>query len=102
MVEELAVKYKDKVNVLGLLCDVQRNDGSADPEKIVVARNLMEIAGANFTNIMLSREIIGFVSDRISVTPTVYFVDSKGYLKGDMHVGAKSVSAWSEIIDELL
>jgi len=90
------------MNVLGLLCDVQRPDGSAEPEKILLARQLLEQAGANFTNILLSQGIIEFVADKISVTPTVFFIDDKGYMKGNLHVGTKSLSAWSDIIDEML
>ena len=102
MVEEVSVKYNDKVNVMGLLCDVQKSDGSPDEDKIIKARNLMSAAEANFTNILASKNIYSAVMKDISAVPTIFFVDNEGHLAGKVYTGGRSLAAWSDIIDEML
>ena len=102
MAEEVSVKYAGRVNVVGLVLDVQNRDGSPDPDKTSFARDLMSDAGANFMNILPSDRISEYVMGNITVVPTTFFVDNRGNLVGSMHVGSRSLSDWSVIIDEML
>lgn len=102
MVEEVSVKYKGKVNVIGLLCDALKSDGSVEASKVLLAWELLDNAGANFTNILLSQSIASSMMNEISVTPTTFFVDNEGRMKGKIYTGSRSLSAWSNIIDEIL
>ena len=99
MVEEVRVKYEGRVNVIGLVADLQERDGSPSNEKISFARELMDDAGASFTNILMSSNIASSVMGNISVVPTTFFTDSEGLLKGEFLSGARSLLQWSEIID---
>ena len=102
MVEEVRLKYKDRVNVVGILVDAQFGDGAPDADTILLARYLMGDAGADFTNLLMSVNMITAVIGEISVVPTTFFVDSEGNMIGAKHAGGRTLSQWSGIIDEML
>ena len=102
MVGEAAEKYRGDVNVIGILCDVQNSDGSPIDDKIFSARDIMDETGAEFTNILVSENLYMSVMKGISVVPTIFFVDSEGYRTGSIYTGSKSLSDWSDIINEML
>ncbi|MCL1810146.1 MAG: TlpA family protein disulfide reductase [Clostridiales bacterium] len=101
--QQVYEKYRDKgVNVIGLLCDAQKSDGSPDPDKILLAKEIMDSCGADFNSILLSDNIIYSVMQDITAIPTSFFVDSEGRIVGKMHVGGRSMKDWSGAIDEIL
>lgn len=102
MVEEIAFKYKDRLNVIGLLVDVENSDGSPNEDKVLFAQRLMDEAGATFTNVPISEALDQALMRNISVVPTTLFVDECGNLTERMYTGSKTLSEWSAIIDEML
>ena len=102
MIEGLSVKYADRVNVMGLLCDVQLQDGSPNREKVLLAHDMMDANGAGFLNIMMSADMDISAIGGLPFVPTTFFVDNKGYVVGEVYVGGKSLSEWSDIIDGIL
>jgi len=102
VVGEIAVKYEGRVNVIGLPVDIQRKDGSPDSAKISLAKDLMNAAGADFTNLLTSEEMQQTIMEGISVVPTTLFIDGSGNMTGKSFAGSKSLAEWSAIIDEML
>ncbi|MCL1981786.1 MAG: TlpA family protein disulfide reductase [Clostridiales bacterium] len=101
--QQVYEKYRDKeVNVIGVLIDAQKSDGAPDPDKIVLAREIMDNCGADFNSILVSENIMYSVMKDITAIPTSFFVDSEGKMVGKMHLGGRSLSDWSSAIDEIL
>ena len=71
------------VNLIGIVCDVYDGmDNNADS-----AKEILDDAGAGFTNLRLSDSVYDVVSD-IQVIPSSFFVDREGHIIGDMMMGA--------------
>lgn len=100
--QKLYDKYKgDGINVMGVIIDIQNDDGSLNEDQTSYAREITEKQGAGFVNIGLPPGKEALFS-QIAVTPTAFFVDSKGNVIGDFYEGAYSYEEWSDMVEKLL
>lgn len=74
----LSKKLPERVLLLGLCIDGQLQSESA--------KRIVEDAGGGYTTLLPSENYNGIL-DQISYIPTTVFLNSKGELVGDMHVG---------------
>ncbi|WP_312650441.1 TlpA family protein disulfide reductase [Aminipila sp.] len=96
-------EYKDKgVNVMGIVIDVQNADRSPQMEGIKKARTIVEKQGADFTHILIPKNLLySFMMD-IQFIPTQFIVDSEGNIISNYYEGGKSYEQWCKILDEKL
>ena len=101
--QQLFEEYGDRgLNVVGILCDAQNADGSPIPDKILLARDIMDSCGVTFGSILISGNIMQSVMPSISAIPTSFFVDSGGNIVGRMHLGGKPLPEWRGMLDEII
>lgn len=95
--------YKDKgVNVMGIVIDVQNADRSPQMEAIKNARIIVEKQGADFTHILIPKNLLySFMMD-VQVIPTQFIVDSEGNIISDYYKGGKTYEQWCELLDKKL
>ncbi|MDO5436532.1 MAG: TlpA disulfide reductase family protein [Clostridia bacterium] len=86
----------ENVQVIGLLTDVW----SPDDRTFTLARKILELAGADFVN-LLNNDTLAPLTGMIVGTPTTFFLDSSGNLIGEPVLGAYT-DKYRETVDELL
>lgn len=96
-------EYKDKgVNVMGIVIDVQNADRTPQMEAIKTARTIVEKQGADFTHILIPKNLLySFMMD-IQFIPTQFIVDSEGNIISDYYEGGRNYEQWCKILDEKL
>lgn len=96
-------EYKDKgINVMGIVIDVQNADRSPQMEAVKKARTIVEKQGADFTHILIPKNLLySFMMD-IQFIPTQFIVDSEGNIISDYYEGGRNYEQWCEILDEKL
>ncbi len=100
---EIHDEYKDrKVNVVGIVIDVQNNDGSLSKSKVDIAYQIIEKTGADYLHIVPSNELINAKLKNVYSVPTTIFVDKNGNFVGKEYVGSKSKSEWTKVINDTL
>ena len=100
--QKLYDKYKgDGINVMGVIIDIQNDDGSLNQEQTSYAREITEKQGAEFVNMAVppGRETL---FSQIAVTPTAFFLDNKGSVIGHFYEGVYSYEEWSDMFEKLL
>lgn len=101
--EALYQEYKDiGINIMGIVVDIQDQEGNAIPSTVSDAVSIIEAKGVTFTNTQIPAPIMTFLYDEIQYTPTAFFVDSTGTIVGDLYIGEKEYDEWSEAIEELI
>ncbi|MCD2493439.1 TlpA family protein disulfide reductase [Lacrimispora sp. NSJ-141] len=93
---EISEEYKDKgVQVIGIVSDVVE-------AKDETALEIVNTTGADYTHIVVSKDLyLGYLQE-VQVVPTTVFVDKEGKQVGSAQYGAKSKEKWEEAINELL
>lgn len=93
---ELAEEYDaEELQIIGVISDVlEGEDASA-------AESLIRQTGANYTHLLLNESLYYGLLSEVSAVPTTFFLDENGTVL-DVVVGAKTKTAWEEIIDGLL
>ena len=101
--EALYQEYKNiGVNVLGIVVNLQDQEGNPIPETIADAVSITEAKGVTFPNIMIPAPIMDFLYSEIQYTPTAFFVDETGTIVGDLVIGEQEYGDWSDAIEELI
>lgn len=101
--EALYQEYKDiGVNVLGIVVNLQDQQGNPVPATIADAISIAEVKGVTFPNIMIPAPITEFLYSEIQYTPTAFFVDQSGTIVGDLVIGEQEYEYWSDAIEELV
>ena len=101
--EALYQEYKDVgINVMGIVVDIQDQNGDAVPSTVEDAVSIIETKGVTFTNTQIPAPIMTFLYDEIQYTPTAFFVDSAGTIVSELYIGEKEYDEWSEAIEELI
>nr|WP_122012095.1 TlpA disulfide reductase family protein [Maliibacterium massiliense] len=90
------------VNIVGIVLDVLKSDGSLDEDQVTLATQIASQTGASYTHILPSADLIRGRLQEASAVPTTFFVDRQGNLVGERMVGSRSKAAWQKIIDERL
>lgn len=96
-------EYKDKgVNVMGIVIDVQNADRTPQMEAIKIARTIVEKQGADFTHILIPKNLLySFMMD-VQLIPTQFIVDSEGNITTDYYEGGRTYEQWCKILDKKL
>lgn len=101
--ESIYQEYKDVgVNMMGIVVNIQDQEGNAVPSTIADAVSITEAKGVTFTNTMIPAPIMTFLYDEIQYTPTAFFVDSTGTIVSELYIGEYEYDDWSEAIEELI
>lgn len=95
-------EYAEKgVQIIGLVSDVLKQDGSLDEGLVEDARTIAAESGVTYTNLLPSQDLYGILS-QIYALPSTFFVDETGAQVGTLYMGAKDKDGWAAIINELL
>jgi thiol-disulfide isomerase/thioredoxin len=101
--ESLYQEYKDVgINVLGIVVDIQDQEGNAVPATVANAVSIADAKGVTFTNTQIPAPIMDFLYDEIQYTPTAFFVDNTGTIVSELYIGEKEYDEWSEAIEDLI
>ncbi len=94
-------EYKDKgINVMGMVVDVQNADRSPQMEAIKNARIIVEKQNADFTHLLIPKNLLySFMTD-IQFIPTQFLVDSQGNIVSDYYAGGKNYEQWCKVLDK--
>ena len=101
--EALYQEYKAiGVNVLGIVVNLQDQEGNPIPATIADAVSIAEVKGVTFPNIMIPAPVMDFIYSEIQYTPTAFFVDQSGTIVGDLVIGEQEYQYWSDAIEKLI
>lgn len=93
---EISREYADKgFQMVGIICDASE-PGNEDAVEIV------NKTGADYTHLIASDDLIINALQYVSAVPTTVFVDSEGYLVGEVYSGARDKETWKQIINQNL
>ena len=99
---ELAGMYDaSEFQIVGIVCDACDLDGDVSPSVVSTAKEIIESTGASYTHLVPTGELWDALFS-VQYVPTTVFVDSEGYLVGDMQVGSKAKGQWKTLIDNYL
>lgn len=100
---EIDADYADKgFQIVGLVVDVQKNDGTVNEDMAAKARSIAEDTGADYPHLIPSPLLYGGILKDVQYIPYTVFVDSSGKLVGEAYVGSRSKKEWIEIIEPML
>ncbi len=94
---EWSKSMPSNVQLIGLVCDIE---GENDQEHKDKAAEIMEKAGADFTNIIPGSEFAGLLGG-VTGVPTTIFVDKEGNITGKPVVGA-NVAAYKKFVEDYI
>lgn len=101
--EALYQEYKDiGINVLGIVVDIQNQEGNPVQETVADAVSIADAKGVTFTNTMIPAPIMSFLYDEIQYTPTAFFVDQTGNIVSELYIGEREYDDWSDTIEKLI
>lgn len=90
------------VEVVGIVVDILDRKGNVDSRIKSTAETIIAKTGANYTNIVPSKEMLNGLLKNVQAVPATIFVDSNGNQIGEVFLGSKSQKDWQKIIDEIL
>ncbi|WP_312640331.1 TlpA disulfide reductase family protein [Hydrogenoanaerobacterium sp.] len=100
---ELAAEYKDKnVQIVGIVMDVLKQDGTISEEMVDTAKEVVAKTGAAYTHLLPSNDLIQAKLKDVTGVPETIFVDKSGNIVGKSYLGAKQKADWAKIIDKTL
>lgn len=102
--EALRKSYEEKgisVGVVGVVTDT-RYYNEIDTGAVERAQQLYETAGVNFPYIVPDETAMNGRLQGIESVPETFFVDKNGNIVSEAYVGARSQSAWEEIVEDEL
>lgn len=100
---ELSEEYKDKgLQIVGVVSDVLESAEEVSDSQIGEAKEIVEKTKASYLHIVPKGDLAYSLLPQVPAVPTTVFVDKEGKQIGSAVVGAKSKSAWTKVIDEML
>lgn len=102
--EELRKTYEEKgikLGVVGVVLDTKTQLGT-DENAVERAKVLYQRSGAQFPFMMPDETNMNDRLTGIESVPETFFVDRQGNIVSDPYVGARSMEAWSQIVDQEL
>ena len=90
------------VQIVGLVSDALDSRGNISQSQVVLARDIIEATGANYTHMLPSQDLISTVLWQVTAVPTTIFVDHTGELVGYAYAGSRSYDQWTAIIYDTL
>lgn len=94
---EWSKEIPSNVQIIGLVCDIEGEDDQEHKDKAV---EIMEKAGADFTNIIPGSEFSTLLGG-VAGVPTTIFVDKEGNITGKPIVGA-NVPAYKKFVEDYI
>ena len=94
---EWSKEMPSNVQIIGLVCDIEGEDDQEHKDKAV---EIMEKAGADFTNIIPGSEFSTLLGG-VAGVPTTIFVDKEGNITGKPVVGA-NVPAYKKFVEDYI
>lgn len=94
---EWSESMPSNVQIIGIVCDIEGEDDQEHKDK---AKEIMEKAGANFTNLIPKGGLDSLLSG-ITGVPTTMFVDKNGNITGKAVIGA-NVEAYKEFVEDYI
>lgn len=94
---EWSESMPSNVQIIGLVCDIEGEDDQEHKDK---AKEIMEKAGADFTN-LIPKEGLDSLLSGVTGVPTTMFVDKNGNITGKAVVGA-NVEAYKEFVEDYI
>lgn len=100
---EISKEYAEKgVQVVGVIADVQAQDGSISEQQMDTAREIVSKIGADYPHLLPSYDLLAAKLAQVTAVPETIFVDSSGRQVGDSYAGARSKEEWTATIEQLL
>ncbi len=90
------------VEVVGIPIDVTDRLGNVMPRAKSDGDSIISTTGANYRQLLPSKDMMNGFLRNIQVVPATIFVDKNGKQIGDIYLGARSQKEWQKIIDDLL
>lgn len=98
--EQMADK---KVNVIGVCLDaVDPSNGQPAPEQVKTALELKAKTNADYDFYIPDMSLFGGRMMQVTAVPETFFVDREGNIVGKTWMGARDLSAWTEVVEETL
>lgn len=96
---KLAAEYADSgVRFVGIVCDVSEETGPIDR-----AVSIVETTQANYTHLLINRELYFRFASQSDYIPMTWLLDEKGEpLAAEPLIGSRSYEEWKEIIEGCL
>ncbi len=94
---EWSESMPSNVQIIGLVCDIEGEDDQEHKDK---AKEIMEKAGADFTN-LIPKEGLDNLLSGVTGVPTTIFIDKNGNITGKAVVGA-NVAAYKEFVEDYI
>lgn len=99
--EKLYQEYKDKgLGVAAIVVDTRDDSGAVSMEQVEYAQQLVDQQGVTYPNLLPSDSLMADLLSRVSVTPSYFFVDSKGEIVSSIYEGGRSDDEWGKIIEQ--
>lgn len=92
-----ASEMDEKVQLVGLISDIYTTD---DIQGVLTARMILEQTGADFTNVIATKDFMGFLQN-VQFVPTTVLIDKKGNIIGEPIVGAR-VDKYKQAVEKYL
>ena len=97
--EKLYQEYKEKgLGMVSVALDLTDASGNVDMDKVSYAKELVDKQKVTYPVLLPSVSIMASVGKNVSVTPSYFFVDSKGNMTGTIYKGGRSHEDWQRII----
>ena len=100
---ELAAEYESRgVQIVGVVLDTAAAGGAYNEELRELAKEIVELTGADYLHLMPSADLIERRLGSIQAVPVTFFVDETGAEIGIPRTGAMSKEDWTAILDDLI
>lgn len=90
-----------KFAIVGICTDVIDMEGKIDEKSLELAKEIVELTGADYTNVLPGKDLISGYLYKVSVVPTTIFVNNEGDILKTV-VGAKTKDNWIDIIEKVM
>ena len=99
----LAAEYAPKgLQIIGVVSDATDYQGGYNQEMVDLAREIVDITGANYLHLLPSADLMERKLGEIQAVPTTFFVDEHGAEIGEPLTGAHSADEWRSVLDYML
>lgn len=88
--------------IVGIVTDVQEQDGSLSQSQVELAKQIAEETGADYLHLVPSEDLYSRLLWQVNSVPTTIFVDETGALIGKGYLGSRSADQWRKVIEEKL
>lgn len=88
------------INIVGIVYDAKKSDGSIDEKQVALAKEIVEQTGATYTQLLPSPDLQEAVLGDVTTVPHTFFVDHIGMMIDEPLEGTKDMDNWQEIMDK--